>query len=234
MILSNKKILLILSFGLLLLPFTSFAQTGYTPLVDSGLTSDGNFNDFINNLYTISISLAALLAVVKIIIGGVKWSLSDIVTTKESAKNDIQNAIFGLVIIIGAVLVLNIINPDLTDINVSFPNQRDVAVTEVPNTVVRECPVVDGTPNCSQIEENCQRAGSMVQTNISSDGKTITCQRPSSSRSIVCAGLGFGRYNCDPAITECESAGGEVKDKAELAGEHFGGSRIVCGYYDEE
>lgn len=87
----------------------------FTPLVGiPGL--DGNVDDFgayINALYVLSISLAALLAVIKIIIAGVKWMLTDVVTTKQDAKNDIQGALVGLLIVISAVLVLQFINPAL-------------------------------------------------------------------------------------------------------------------------
>ncbi len=73
--------------------------------------------DFIRILYALSISAAALLAVVKIIFGGVKYMLSDIVTDKAGAKKDIQGALLGLLIVLGAFLILNTINPQLTSLS---------------------------------------------------------------------------------------------------------------------
>ncbi len=94
----------------------------FVPLV--GLpNSDGNpanFESFINTLYYLSIGIAALLAVIKIIIAGVKYMLSDIVTSKEEAKKDIKGALLGLLIVLGAVLILEVINPQLTNINVEI------------------------------------------------------------------------------------------------------------------
>jgi uncharacterized membrane protein len=119
-----KSILLVFIVGLfcfLGLPFLSFAQSlTYQPLV--GIPGVNNtatdFNLYINQLYFLSISLAALLAVIKIIIGGVKWMLTDVVTSKSDAKNDIRSALLGLLLIVSAVLILGTINPQLRQLNV--------------------------------------------------------------------------------------------------------------------
>ena len=78
---------------------------GYNP-------GDG-FGSFVNLVYGLAISIAALLAVVKIVIAGVKWMLSDVVTSKVEAKADIQGALLGLIIIISAVLIITVINPTI-------------------------------------------------------------------------------------------------------------------------
>lgn len=92
----------------------------FTPLVGiPGIENpDVNFNKYINTLYAISISLAALLAVIKIIVAGVKWMLTDVVTSKQEAKKDIQGALIGLLIVISAVLILTVINPNLVNFDI--------------------------------------------------------------------------------------------------------------------
>lgn len=107
-----KNTSLVAALVLLLLPVISFAA--FVPLV--GIPQLGGATDlgsYINALYAVSISIAALLAVVKIIIAGVKWMLSDVVTSKQEAKSDMQGALLGLLIVISAVLVLGQINPQL-------------------------------------------------------------------------------------------------------------------------
>jgi hypothetical protein len=84
------------------------------PGVDSSMTIEG----YIDALFKLSITIAGLIAVVKIIFSGVKWMLSDVVTDKSSAKKDIRGAIFGLLIILTAVLILNTINSNLTVLNI--------------------------------------------------------------------------------------------------------------------
>ncbi len=104
-----------------MLPILTQAQ-GYSPLV--GIPGvDPNVNDFdtyINTLYALSISIAALLAVIKIVIAGVKWMMTDVVTSKSEAKKDIQGALLGLLIVLGAVLIITVINPDILDVNLNL------------------------------------------------------------------------------------------------------------------
>jgi len=81
------------------------------PYVDT--SAPASLAGYVNALYTAAISIAAFMAVVKIIFAGVKYMLSDVVTSKEDAKKDIRGALIGLLIVVGAVLILNTINPQL-------------------------------------------------------------------------------------------------------------------------
>lgn len=111
------KYLLFLTF--LLLPTLSFAIQ-YTPIQGLPGVSGNSFDSYINTLYGLSISIAALLAVIKIVIAGVKYMLTDIVTSKGEAKNDIKGALLGLLVVLGAVLILTVINPNLNKVNLNL------------------------------------------------------------------------------------------------------------------
>ena len=102
----------------LLFPLVTLAQ--YSPLVDLPYVGNGTqeIGPYINALYLLAISVAAFLAVVKIIFGGVKYMLSDVVTDKGDAKKDIKGALLGLLIVLAAVLILETINPSLNDLDV--------------------------------------------------------------------------------------------------------------------
>lgn len=122
-----KKILLFTS-TLFILPLVSFAQGKITPLINiPGLTDagGGGFSVYINFLYAASISIAALLAVIKIIIAGVKYMLTDVISTKSNAKGEIQGALLGLLLILGAYIILYIINPRLVNPTVQFQKIPD-------------------------------------------------------------------------------------------------------------
>lgn len=105
----------------ILLPFTTHAAefVGLVGIPGIEPTGDTDLNAYINALYRLSISIAALLAVVKIVAAGAKYMLSDIITHKEEAKKDIQGALIGLLIVIGAIIILNTINTDLTRLNLT-------------------------------------------------------------------------------------------------------------------
>lgn len=108
---------------LVLVPITSFA-TAYAPLVGIPGLEDGggNMEAYLNTLYAISISLAALLAVIKIIIAGVKYMLSDIVTTKGQAIKDIQGSLLGLIVVVMAWVILYVINPNILSTQIFLVN----------------------------------------------------------------------------------------------------------------
>lgn len=115
-----KTFLLFLSVIAFALPDLVSAQASYSTLIQSSLGSQGGLGGLLNNIYLFAISLAAIFAVIKIILGGVKYMLSDVVTTKESAKKDIKTSLLGLIIIAAAVFILQIINPNLTDFDLRF------------------------------------------------------------------------------------------------------------------
>ncbi len=113
---------LIFSFFTIILFATALvtsAQTTYQPVVQiPRLNPPTQTTDqYVNALYLLSITVAELLAVVKIIFGGVKWMFSDVVTSKQSAIEDIRGAIFGLLIVLATVLILETVNPNLTRLN---------------------------------------------------------------------------------------------------------------------
>jgi hypothetical protein len=114
----------LLALPLLLLAQGAPVPKAYVPLVGiPGVDPGADFGAYINALYYLSISIAAMLAVIKIIIAGVKWMLTDLVPGKEDAVRDIRGALFGLIIILSAVLILQTINPRLvgTDIFTAAP-----------------------------------------------------------------------------------------------------------------
>ncbi len=133
--LSNKLVLKTLQIVLLLVTITVLAlpeisladchgdDAIYEPMVDLPYIDEGDLCQreigfYINAFYRLAIAGAAFLAVMMIIFGGVKYMLSDVVTQKGEAKKDIRGALLGLIIVLGAVIILNTINTDLTDYDI--------------------------------------------------------------------------------------------------------------------
>ncbi len=107
-------------FGLTILTLTPFlvatAQVQYVPIAQIPFAPSGaamTAEQFVQSAYRLAIVVAAMLAVIKIIYGGVQWMLTDVITSKESAKKDIWGAILGLIIVLSAVFILEIVNPQL-------------------------------------------------------------------------------------------------------------------------
>ena len=119
---------------LLWLPLAVFADetsgtVKYAPLVVidglTNATNGGSFSDYIDFLYGLSIAIAALLAVIKIVVAGVKYMMSSLPGTKGNAKDEIKGALLGLLLILGAYLILNTINPALTKTTVNFQSLKE-------------------------------------------------------------------------------------------------------------
>jgi hypothetical protein len=102
--------------------FAHAADKTFTPLVGlpglEDMSSNTSLPKYINAVYMTLIGLGALVGVVRISMAGVKYSLSDVVTSKEAARNDIRGVLFGLLILLVPFIVLNTIYPNLTNLDV--------------------------------------------------------------------------------------------------------------------
>ncbi len=151
----------------------------FVPLVGiPGVDNASSFGSYVNALYALAISLAALIAVIKIIIAGAKYMLSDIVSSKSAAKDDIKNSLIGLLIIIGAVVILNTINTDLTNTNISadsvtLDNTPIQFGREQVDRALEEC-----TNNSNCVVSNCET----LSNNFSITGTAYTPSRAQCER----------------------------------------------------
>jgi hypothetical protein len=84
------------------------------------------FETYIPGIFTTIIAFAAVLAVVRIIWGGILYISTDAIQGKSEGKKFITESIYGLVLISAAWLILYTINPKLVEINLSItPIQID-------------------------------------------------------------------------------------------------------------
>lgn len=100
---------------LLLLPVVTHG-TGYT--FPTGQTNDTNLAKYISDLYTFGLAFVGASAFVAILIGAVEYTASGGNTSRqEDAKDRIQSAIYGVILLLFAVIILNTINSRLTELN---------------------------------------------------------------------------------------------------------------------
>jgi hypothetical protein len=113
---------LVLSLGALLLSTTSahaefVAMSSGLPIIGRALFG-GNLSTLINALVGLSVAIAAVLAVIMIAVGGFKYMTTDSMFAMGSAKEQITNAVVGLLIVLAAILILQTINPCLVSLNI--------------------------------------------------------------------------------------------------------------------
>lgn len=78
---------------------------------------------WLKSLFTILIVIAGILALIMIVVGGLTYMTSDAFGKKTQGRMYIINALSGLVLALGAWVVLNTINPDLaSNLSISIPN----------------------------------------------------------------------------------------------------------------
>lgn len=82
---------------------------------DPGAACSQGLTDIVAWLYSFIVGISGLAAFVMIVWGGVQWMTSAGNPTKTSdAKDKIQKALLGLLLILASFLILQVINPDLT------------------------------------------------------------------------------------------------------------------------
>ncbi len=171
----------------------SFAQ-GYTPLTPIPGTTTGNcavdssgnlidpdsckvpITDYIPNIFTLLIGLAGVLAVLMIVIGGVQYLSTDAIGGKSEAKEKITNAILGLLLAIGAYIILYTINPNALTFNLTgVTYQAPPGVKPPAQPVTDTCPGYNGPqpcscPTCISIKNNKNSQGFGVTVSAVNDG----------------------------------------------------------------
>ncbi len=78
------------------------------------VTSTSSLPSFANQVAQIMIGIAIALAIIMLIMGGATYMTSGSFSKKGQAKSRMTQALIGLLLALGAVLILNTINPNLT------------------------------------------------------------------------------------------------------------------------
>ena len=168
------------------LPLVSSAQ-GYQPLAQglpfatpNSSPAGTQIGPYLEGMYEIGISIAAALAVIMIIIGGIQYMSSDAIGGKEDGKNRITSALWGLLLALASYLILYTINPDLlstnlfvskaVDQNVLNPTDAHIAPLILPNGGITNTPSLNGNVTTA----NLSTPGNGPGVSISSpNGTTI-------------------------------------------------------------
>ncbi len=182
-------------------------DTTYTPLAPLPNGSGGlqttfdsakanSFGDYLNILIRLFIGICAVLAMIMIVIGGIEYMTSEISGHKEEGKERITNAIFGLIIALGAYALLFTINPQLLDVSLSGIPQATIQEEETPAMAVG--PTSNIPPSgpyalCTEGFEKITTTGGdfLVCKRISNGAKSLINSAWSQSIQIKLAGGSF-------------------------------------------
>lgn len=73
---------------------------------------------FFNILFTVAISIGAILAVLRLAYAGVVYMTTDLVTSKQNARQMIADVVLGLIVLLAIWVILFQINPDLLNLDI--------------------------------------------------------------------------------------------------------------------
>jgi hypothetical protein len=117
-----KKILFLYIIPILLFPLFVFAD--HTPINLNlvypkfgpfDITENQHLPEIVGFIYYFIVTVAGLAAFVMLVWGGIQWLTSGAIPSQASAARDrIRSAILGLLLILASVLIIQIINPELT------------------------------------------------------------------------------------------------------------------------
>lgn len=104
--------------------------------------------EFINNLYIYALGISGTLAVMMIVYGGVKYAINPGNTSAQGDATDIiKNAVFGVVLLAGAYLILETVNPSLVIL-------KNPALEPVPTSTSETLPPTISTFNTSLLHHD--------------------------------------------------------------------------------
>ncbi len=129
-----------------LAPLPCIGASG-TNCVGNGASGSTKLSEYIPNLFNFIVGIAAVLAFIMITMGGITYATSDAISGKSKGREYIENALWGLLLVIGAWVILNTINPQILKFDLLIPN---------PNITTSSTGVVSGT-----VCTNCQSIGTL-------------------------------------------------------------------------
>ncbi len=108
-----------------------------------------NLAQYARGLFGLLIGVAAGLAVIMIIIGGIQYMSTDAISGKSEGKEKIRQALYGLLLAMASWLILFTINPELLDFGLlnSIPQTPVVTPTNTGSTTPPSVAQFVNTPN---------------------------------------------------------------------------------------
>lgn len=199
--------------------FSSFISVAHaTPITIStsvpgmSTTAPSSPGAFVVGFYKFALMIGGVLAFGVIVFGGVKYmTAAGNPSGQSDAKEWIEAALLGLLLLVGAYFILNVVNPQLT--NLSLPTLQPVNLSSAPPGCNISCasgtvPTVIGGPNTPEPTASCvcqdatgaQGCGGAVQG-------TIPCPSTTSGYEQVCVNTASNPLE-GPASYQCEQSCG--------------------------
>ncbi len=139
-----KTTLVVSALAIVFCSASLYAQPAtYVPLEPSLPLNPGGaypttIDTYLPAAFRFALGIAGVLAFIMITFGGIKYATTDAISGKAEGRENIENAIWGLLVVLGAWAILNTINPQILSFNllIKSPNLTNV----VPGTTSKILP----------------------------------------------------------------------------------------------
>lgn len=212
-------ILLMISAIFLLATFAlaQTGQTGYEPMVPiPGAGEITDISDYIKALYLFGLAIVGVIAMLFIIIGGIRYmAAAGNEAGISEAKSQITSAILGLVLVLTSWLILHTINPELTSLKkLTVDKPAEFWSSECVNG---ECKVYEkpGRLECNPLDINaceyvvfrCDQDNICRKETVSGPGVPNECSetelnKPCEEKNWRCCNIINGKEICSDCMTE--------------------------------
>lgn len=186
-----------LPLALLVIPFVVGAQNVKDYLLVSDLPfirdlgEKAGLSGYLTAIFRLGIGLAVVIAVFMIVFNGIQYMVSDVVGQKATAKKGIENAIWGLVLVLASVLILNTINPNIVKFELIQSLERAADSVTAPAGGGSGTTTPDGTTSQQEqaVRDYFANAGVGINNPPCASGQTKGCTNvaglPLSTRTAI-------------------------------------------------
>lgn len=162
------------------------------------------FGKYLNIVIKFFIGMAAVLSMIMIVMGGIEYMTSDLVSSKESGKSKIRNAVLGLLLALGSYTILNTLNPKLLDVCLNnLPEAKITIDAESETTPWTGTSEITGTTTlCTEGYTNVSTYGQPKKINVckSISSNLQKMLDKAKEENIILSGSGSRTYNEQVAL----------------------------------
>ncbi|KND47986.1 MAG: hypothetical protein AB201_00065 [Parcubacteria bacterium C7867-006] len=165
---------------LLFLTNTAYALDDYTVLTPlpgtvsscTGNNCTTNIDTYLPGMFNLMVGVAAGLAFIMITLGGITYATSDALSGKSQGREWVTNAIVGLLLVIGAYVILYTINPKILEFKIDITEPiitpAQIVTAGVPMTA-------EQIAESNAIKAELEAAGVTVNAGPCTNGQTSGC-----------------------------------------------------------
>lgn len=200
------------AFIVLILPTLVFGQEGdrsFVPLTSlpglDKVEDANNLADFFNQLFRIAIGVAATLAVFQIMHAGVKFMTNKgSISENEEARQLLQGAVFGLILVLSPVIVFGIINPKILELDFDVSQLKNNFTGVAPGSTTTGTSTTSGPTNYTR--------GAFLTfmgfpTEEEANQAKENCRVPEEHQDVIAGYQKEGpTLRCPPGVQTCESS----------------------------